>query len=109
MIEGGDELSCLYATKRKEQLSIKHAIILSAEHFFYSFLFRKRTASLEGSRQYRWVNYYQKRIPPLKKRYDIAISYLQVEQLYYLVDKVTLTRKLRGSIRTIQRSIRMRD
>ena len=93
MIEGGVELSCLYATKRKEQLSIKHPI-LSAEHFLFTFISRKRTASLEGSRQYRWVNYYQKRIPPLKKRYDIAISYLQVEQLYYLVDKVTAGRKL---------------
>lgn len=93
MIEGGDELSCLYATKRKEQLNLKHPI-LSAEHFLFTYLSRKRTASLEGSRQYRWVNFYQKRIPPLKKRYDIAISYLQVEQLYYLVDKVTAKRKL---------------
>ena len=92
-IDSEEELFCLYSANRKERLNPRHPI-LSAEHFLFTCLARRRVRSLEGSRQYRWVRYYKKRIPPLEKEYDIAISYLQVEQLYYLVDKVSAKRKL---------------
>lgn len=93
IIDGGEELACLYAMKNKDRFNLKHPI-LSAEHFLFTFLSRKRTSSPEGSRQYRWVRYYKKRIPSLNKTYDAAVSYLQCEQLYYLVDKVSAGRKL---------------
>ena len=48
-----------------------------------------------ASRQYRWEHYYKDRIPSIKtKKYDVAISYLHGEQLYYLVDKVDAKRKI---------------
>ena len=93
LIDGGEELACLFAMNKKDRLDPKHPI-LSVEHYLFTFLSRKRTDSMEGSRQYRWVKYYSKRIPPLKKTYDIAASYIQVEQMYYLVDKVDAKRKI---------------
>ena len=93
LIGGGEEMTCLYAMQKKDRLNPRHPI-LSAEHYLFTYLARKRTQSLEESRQYRWVKYYQKRIPALTKEYDVAASYLQCEQLYYLVDKVKAKRKL---------------
>ena len=93
MIDPGEELRCLYANTAKERIDPCHPI-LSAEHYLFTWLSRKKVSSLEGSRQYRWVKYYKKRIPKLAQSYDFAIAYLQVEQLYYLVDKVDAKRKL---------------
>lgn len=44
--------------------------------------------------QVRWKNFYKKVVPDMKKKYDIAISYLEGESLYYLVDKITAERKI---------------
>ena len=93
IIKDEEELNCLYATKSHGRFSMRHPI-LSVEHFLYTKIARKHSNSPEGSRQYRWVNYYSKKIPTLKKEYDIAISYMHCEQLYYLVDKVKAKRKL---------------
>ena len=93
IIEDEDKLSCLYAIRKKDMFCPRHPV-LSAEHILFTYISRRHTRSLEDSRQYRWVKYYKKRIPALEKTYDIAVSYLQCEQLYYLVDKVKAKRKL---------------
>ena len=44
--------------------------------------------------QVRWKKFYRKVIPVMKQQYDIAISYLEGESLYYLVDKTNAKRKI---------------
>jgi len=88
-----ERLALLYANNTKERINLRHPF-LSFEHYWFTFLARKKVPSLEGSRQYRWVKYYKQRIPELRGTYDVAISYLHCEQLYYLVDKVNAKRKL---------------
>lgn len=44
--------------------------------------------------QFRWVHFYKKVIPKIEKKYDIAVSYLEGETTYYLVDKVVANKKI---------------
>lgn len=93
ILEADAALRCLYANSTKDRIDPRHPI-LSIEHYLFTYLSRRNGRSLEGSRQYRWVKYYKKRIPKTAQSYDIAIAYLQCEQLYYLVDKADARRKL---------------
>lgn len=89
-----DILHLLYAKGNNRIKGIKHPL-LTFDHYWGTFWARKKTESMYASRQYRWEHYYKDRIPPIKtKKYDVAISYLHGEQLYYLVDKVDAKRKI---------------
>ncbi len=44
--------------------------------------------------QLRWAKFYKKIIPRLENNYDIAVSFLQGDPLYYLVDKVSARKKI---------------
>lgn len=89
-----DVLHLLYAKGNNRIKGIKHPL-LTFDHYWGTFWARKKTESMYASRQYRWEHYYKDRIPSIKtKKYDVAISYLHGEQLYYLVDKVDAKRKI---------------
>ena len=60
-----ERLALLYANNTKERINLRHPF-LSFEHYWFTFLARKKVPSLEGSRQYRWVKYYKQRIPELR-------------------------------------------
>lgn len=89
-----DILHLLYAKGNNRIKGIKHPL-LTFDHYWGTFWARKKTESMYASRQYRWEHYYKDIIPSIKtKKYDVAISYLHGEQLYYLVDKVDAKRKI---------------
>lgn len=44
--------------------------------------------------QLRWKKFYKKMIPQLQTKYDVAVSFLQGDPLYYLVDKVFAKKKI---------------
>lgn len=44
--------------------------------------------------QLRWKKFYKKIIPQLNNKYDVAVSFLQGDPLYYLVDKVSAKKKI---------------
>lgn len=89
-----DILHLLYAKGNNRIKGIKHPL-LTFDHYWGTFWARKKTESMYASRQYRWEHCYKDRIPSIKtKKYDVAISYLHGEQLYYLVDKVDAKRKI---------------
>lgn len=44
--------------------------------------------------QLRWKKFYKKIIPHLGTKYDVAVSFLQGDPLYYLVDKVSAKKKI---------------
>lgn len=89
-----DILHLLYAKGNNRIKGIKHPL-LTFDHYWGTFWARKKTKSMYASRQYRWEHCYKDRIPLIKtKKYDVAISYLHGEQLYYLVDKVDAKRKI---------------
>lgn len=44
--------------------------------------------------QIRWKYFYKKIVPEMSKEYDVAISYLEGESLYYLVDKTKAKKKI---------------
>ena len=89
-----DILHLLYAKGNNRIKGIKHPL-LTFDHYWGTFWARKKTESMYASRQYRWEHYYKDRIPSIKtKKYDVAISYLHGEQLYYLVDKVDAKRRI---------------
>ena len=89
-----DILHLLYAKGNNRIKGIKHPL-LTFDHYWGTFWARKKTESMYASRQHRWEHYYKDIIPSIKtKKYDVAISYLHGEQLYYLVDKVDAKRKI---------------
>ena len=51
--------------------------------------------STPGARAgYRWEHYYTKKIPMLKKQYDVAFAYITGETMFYTVEKVQANRKI---------------
>ena len=89
-----DILHLLYAKGNNRIKGIKHPL-LTFDHYWGTFWARKKTESMYASRQYRWEHYYKDRIPSIKtKKYDVAISSIHGDQLYYLVDKADAKRKI---------------
>ena len=48
----------------------------------------------KGRMMFRWKHFYSKALPQLPGHYDVAVSYLEGESCYYVVDKVSADRKL---------------
>lgn len=48
----------------------------------------------DKGKQIRWNTVYKYFIPSLKKKYDVAIAYLEGESTYYVADKVTADKKI---------------
>lgn len=45
-------------------------------------------------KDYRWLAFYDRFVPKLKKKYDIAVSFISSETMFYIQDKVEATKKI---------------
>ena len=93
LIDNLDVLHFMYNDALKNSFNIKHPY-LSFMHIYGTIKSKIVTKSGYQKGQYRWKKFYNKVIPELKKEYDIAISYLEGENMYYLVDKVKSKKKI---------------
>lgn len=93
ILDNCEVLHVLYETDKRRIINFKHPV-LSVAHVVTTLVSKKRVASADHSRQYRWAHYYKRLIPRQEKKYDTAIAYLQGEPTYYLVDKVSANRKI---------------
>ena len=62
--------------------------------YFITYIERKRWKQFDQIRLHRWLDYYSKYIPELKREYDLAIAFAGGETAYYMVDKVKANRKV---------------
>lgn len=93
LIHGVEELHYLYNDSISESLrttNVKHIYC----HLIGTAISKVVTKSGIQKEQFRWKRYYSPLIPTIKKKYDIAISYMEGSTTYYLVDKVNADRKI---------------
>lgn len=88
-----EALHILYDNKIESICSVRHPV-LSANHLFGTVVSKLKTKSGFQKGQYRWEHFYSKVIPPLPKHYDVAISFMEGETTYFLVDKVSANKKI---------------
>lgn len=93
LIKDCDILNFMYEDSILKSLSLKHPIY-SFVHIFGTFYSKIIAKSGFQKGQIRWKNFYNKVIPKYNKEYDIAISYLEGETTYFLVDKVSAKKKI---------------
>ena len=88
-----DILHFMYSDRINSLFSLKHPI-LAVNHLFGTLISKVKTKSGFQKGQYRWEKYYSKLIPSIRKHYDVAISYMEGEATYFLVDKVCASKKI---------------
>ncbi|MGO5306767.1 glycosyltransferase [Agathobacter sp. LCP21S3_B2] len=93
ILDDVDILQFMYKDTIKESFSIKN-LRLSIVHIIGTIVSKALSKSGFHKGQYRWKHFYKKIIPRLNKNYDTAISYLEGETTFYLVDKVTAKKKI---------------
>lgn len=93
MLESCREIRTLYSNLWGGIFSLK-SCWLKMIQIFGTYISAKSTKSGIEKGQYRWINFYRKHIPILAKKYDTAISFVEGEPMYYLVDKVTAQKKI---------------
>lgn len=93
ILEGLDELHFMYNDSIKEAFSFKW-LRMSFVHVIGTIISKIMSKSGFHKGQYRWIHFYKKIIPELNKKYDIAVSYLEGETTFYLVDKVIAKKKI---------------
>lgn len=87
------ELHFLYNDSKIKGINPKYPK-LSYVFYISKIKARLKFKSRYKKRQYKWCKYYKDMIPKLEKRYDVAVSYLEGETMFYLVDKVDADRKI---------------
>jgi glycosyltransferase involved in cell wall biosynthesis len=94
MVSGDlEELHFLYNDSLKNAIDLRR-MHLSFVHTFGTAVSKIKSKSGFHKGQYRWEHYYCNAIPKLKKQYDVAVSFLEGETMFYLVDKVQADRKI---------------
>lgn len=93
IVKGLDILHFMYNDSIKKAFDF-HYLKESFIHIFGTVISKIVAKSGFCKGQYRWLHFYEKVIPKLDKKYDIAISYLEGETTYYLVDKVEAKKKI---------------
>lgn len=88
-----DILHLMYSDSLKNSIGFKK-LYYTFIHLFGTVYSKICTRSGFQKGQYRWKKFYKKVIPDFNIKYDIAISYLEGETLYYLVDKVKSEQKI---------------
>lgn len=88
VLEPSPEIVALYSPRR-----IAGHIFLKTFRIIATLLSSIETKSDTRKRFIRWRKYYFTRIPVLKKEYDLAVSYLDGESMYYVIDKVNAKEK----------------
>lgn len=87
-----DILHTLYEDSIKKVVGLHHPY-LNTIHIVGTADSKIRCKSDFQKGQYRWEHYYNKEIPIYNKKYDVAISFMEGETTYYLVDKVIADKK----------------
>lgn len=88
-----ERLHILYGNKKDIGLWAKHPY-LNIYSTLGTVLSKFNSCSGYQKGQYRWKWFYTKKIPKLLGKYDVAVSYLEGESMYYLVDKVDAKKKI---------------
>lgn len=88
-----EEVHFLYDDTIKNAIDIRHPI-LSYVHIFGTLLSKIKSKSGFHKGQYRWEHFYKNAIPTLDRYYDVAVSFLEGENMLYLVDKVSAGKKI---------------
>lgn len=92
--EGAEKLHVLYDGNIKKSLLNLKNFSLNVKRILFTKMSQRIGGNTLKSKQYRWKNYYEKLIDPLKKHYDVAVAYLHGEQFCYVVDKVEADKKI---------------
>lgn len=87
------ELHFMYNDSIKQAFDFSH-IKISFIHILGTLISKIMAKSGFHKGQYRWVHFYRNAIPKLNKKYDVAISYLEGETTFYLVDKIIAEKKI---------------
>lgn len=63
--------------------------------YFYNFILKIRYRNYKPAvvKQLRWKKYYKNILSNLENNYDVAISYLNNDSMYYVIDKVICSKK----------------
>ena len=93
LVSQEEKLQCLYITDIGIIKNIK-LLPTNIVHIVGTIISKCISKSGYNKGQVRWKNFYKKVVPTMQKEYDIAVSYLEGESLYYLVDKVNAKRKI---------------
>ncbi len=87
------KLQCLFLNDIKKIFSLK-MLYINLIQIVGTIVSKVRAVSGYNKGQIRWKKFYKKVIPEMGKHYDVAISYLEGESLYYIVDKVNAHKKV---------------
>lgn len=87
------KLQCLFSNDIKKIFNFK-MFYINLTQIRGTIASKIRATSGYNKGQIRWNKFYKKVIPEMSKHYDVAISYLEGESLYYIVDKVNADRKI---------------
>ena len=91
LIETPFEMSVLYGAKFK--VSIRY-LKLKFIRFIGTVYSKLVTKNIRIGKQLRWKKFFEKRIPKINKKYDIAIAYVNGEPVYFVGDKVNAQKKI---------------
>lgn len=89
IIDTPKELGCLFGGPVN---SIK-GLALAALRIFgtgYTRMFKDKNQRV----YYRWRKFYSRAIPCMEKRYDVAVSYISGESMYYVAEKISADKKV---------------
>lgn len=89
IVQGPKVLEALYSQK-KEQKSIKFEVY----KYMATIVSRICEKGLQAQNAYRWIKFYSKITPKLKKKYDLAIAYISRDIMYYVDEKVNADKKM---------------
>ena len=89
IIDAPYELSCLFGGSIRNVKGITLAVLR-----LWGSLCTKVCKKRKQRYYWRWKNYYSNAIPKLDQKYDVAVSYLSGESMYYVAEKVSADKKV---------------
>ena len=89
IVQGPKVLEALY-TQKKEQKNIKFEVY----KYMATIVSHICEKGLQAQNAYRWIKFYSKITPKLKKKYDLAIAYISRDIMYYVDEKVNADKKM---------------
>ncbi len=82
-----------------KQLTLLYSKLSPLNNFFlrkivWTRIAQKHEANPEDMRGYRWHHFYNKVIPKITEKYDVAVSYITGEMMYFVDEKVNADKKI---------------
>lgn len=93
IINDCDILNFMYEDKLLKSINFKHPVC-SFFHIFGTIYSKFISKSGFQKGQIRWKKFYKKVIPNYNVEYDVAISYLEGETTYFMIDKINAKKKI---------------